>query len=359
MNLTETLREARGAFPDIAFEVLEEIRGTRPLPVGNTKEPGFDFDVELHPLLFEWYFTKTSTHYIREIATSNGSEWLCIGAPSIASLLAQHSGRVQLIDADPEVVSRFPLLSSIDGLYLSEIGDVSGPQLADVVVVDPPWYVGDVLRWLSIARAYTRDGGTIISPIFPELTRPRAWLEREQVLAAASSLGAVELHPASISYSTPRFELESMRALGIPDPGDWRVADLLVIRQTKGTATLSSTAPIRLADRGWSTFRVGTQVVKLKEASSEPGTGPALSPIDGCPDNVLTSVSERDGRRSQIGIWTSRNRVAKVENWHDVASWLGLIQDPMSRSKLLESPPTSPSFQLLLDILDLRDGSPS
>lgn len=314
-------------------------------------EPAFDFREELHPLLYEWYFTRPSTEFVAQIAASAADNWLCLGTPSVASELTKHRGRLQLVDADPAVVGRFKELRGIPGLSISEVGGDRSLSVADVTIIDPPWYLGDVYRWLRIARSNTRDGGTIVAPIFPELTRPAAWRERGEILALAETVGTVELHPTAVSYSTPRFELETLRALGLPDPGDWRVADLLVIRNVQGKPAWPRENAIHLADTGWSTFLVNEQVIKLRIRVTG-GASRALWPIEGCPGNVLTSVSERDPRRASVDLWTSRNRVAQVGNRELIAVWLRLLEDPESRDRLLANPPTATSFQTLLELID-------
>ena len=112
---------------------------------------------------------------------------------------------------------------------------------------------------------------------------------------------------------------------------------------------------VHLADEGWTTFRVDHQVVKLRDRRDEARfeDQPPLESIDGCPGHVMTSVSERDPRRRLIDLWTSRNRVARVRDHETVVKWLRMIEDPATRCRLLANPPSSPSFQTLLQVLDI------
>lgn len=353
-SLTGVLREARGAFPDVVLQLLKLMGFSRELPEAIIREEAYDFSVELHPLLYEWYFNKPSTRLIAEVAASAASSWTCIGTPTIAHELSKHSGYVRLIDADPAVATRFPSLLNIQSLHISEVGDQIPAEKTMVAIIDPPWYAPDVLRWLAVAQRLVENGGTIIAPIFPEMTRPSAWTDREHVLGAASALGDVELHPKVVCYSSPIFELETFRALGISDPGDWRVADLLVIRNVRGHIAPRPETNLRLADRGWTTFTIGRQVIKLRDAPTGSHEFEELLPIDGCPNNTLTTVSERDPRRPLIGVWTSRNRVAQVLDRRTVGVWLKALEDPYARIEILASPPDSASFRLLVDVVGLE-----
>jgi hypothetical protein len=50
-----------------------------------------------------------------------------------------------------------------------------------------------------------------------------------------------------------------------------------------------------------------------------------LAAVVDCPGDVLPSVSLRDRRRVEVGLWTSRNRVAKVYDPLTVAATMDFI----------------------------------
>lgn len=324
-TITELLRHGQGATPDIVLSWLSATYGASHIPTQvlrsqkrNTARP------QLHPLLFEWYFNRDSIEFITEVIAGFDSHILCLGTPSVAAELCRlnQTGSVTLVDADAGVIERFQHLARLDTLHVGELDTFPTGRAYSVVVADPPWYLADTLRWLKVARSHTRRGGTIVMPIFPELTRPTASAEREQLFAAAERIGRPELWPNSLVYETPLFEEEAFRALGINEVGDWRTADLLVIRNVTGPADWPDLGGIHRGLDGWRRFEIGPQVVMLRELETVARTNSVFVPIAGCPKNTLTSVSERDPRRDLIGLWTSRNRVAAVGDTAQAAAML-------------------------------------
>ena len=324
-TITELLRHGQGATPDIVLSWLSATYGASHIPTNvlrsekrNAPSP------QLHPLLFEWYFDRDSIEFITEVIDALNSDVLCLGTPSVAAELCRMSqkGSVTLVDADAGVTERFRSLATLDTLHVGELDSFPVDRPYSVVVADPPWYLADTFRWLKVARRHTRRGGTIVMPIFPELTRPTASAEREQLFAAAERIGRVELWPNSIVYETPLFEEEAFGALGIQELGDWRTADLLVIRNVEGSSDWPDMRGIHRGLDVWRRFEIGSQIVMLRELETVARTNSVFVPIAGCPKNTLTSVSERDPRRGLIGIWTSRNRVAAVGDTAQAAAML-------------------------------------
>ncbi|MXG88419.1 hypothetical protein [Nocardioides flavescens] len=308
---------------------------------------------ELHPLLYEWYFTGHGAEVVAEHARGAGSRWLTVGTPSVASALVGTPGSLALIDANDAVTLRFPNLVGAAQVLIGEVAAVIGRALpSDVVIVDPPWYLADVQRWLSLASQQVDSGGTIITTLFPELTRPSAGRERDNLLAACQRLGRVELRTAAVTYRTPRFELEALKALQLPDPGDWRVADLLIIRdvQRPAAAVAPDSASFHRGLVGWERFVIGPQVVFLSQRHSAADAPASVVPIVSCPGHVLTSVSERDSRRALVSVWTSRNRVATVLDPLQVRGWLQALArgEPAAVTAAAQK---RADAQLLLDLI--------
>jgi Probable N6-adenine methyltransferase len=322
-TLTQLLRAGQGATPDVVLNLLAGVFEADQLPTAVLESVGYPEVPELHPLLFEWYFDAPSVRFIAEVVMGAGHNILCLGTPSVANYLAGAQGRprVTLVDADPGVPHRFPELQRAD-VHVGELDSFVGSTDYSVVVADPPWYLADTLRWLRTAHQRVRQGGTIILPLFPDLTRPEASAERATIFAAAERIGRAELWARKVVYRTPGFEQQAFRALGLPETGDWRTADLLVVRQVHGHAKLGVPNRTHRGLEGWRRFEIGAQVVMLRELETSPHDASVFLPIAGCPRNTLTSVSERDPRRALVGLWTSRNRVAAVGNVREAARLL-------------------------------------
>jgi hypothetical protein len=351
-TITEILRAGNGATPDIVLDVLAGILEVNDLPTRLLESEQFAEVPELHPLLFEWYFDTPSAHFIAEVVLGSGSEVLCLGTPSVASQLvsAQNRPEVTLVDADLGVTRRFPELLHRAHVHIGEIDSFRELRHYSVVVADPPWYVADTLRWLRTAHKWVRRGGTIILPLFPDLTRPEASAERETILAAAEQIGQAELWGSDVIYKTPGFERQAFEALGVGETGDWRIADLLVVRQIQGDANWQIPDRAHRGIEGWHRFEIGPQVVMLRELATSLHDASVFIPIAGCPRNTLTSVSERDPRRALVGLWTSRNRVAAVGNVQTAARLLSYFAGDAPNS-----PRQAPSaWMFLQDLLLAR-----
>lgn len=353
-SFTALVREARGATPDLVYDALRAL-GRPYLAQGLVCSEPFRTRPELHPLLYEWYFTQATANQLARTVSADGPRVACIGTPTVASLMADRARETLLLDADPDVFRRFPTLRRLGNVSITEVGRaLPGRELADSAILDPPWYVHDVLRWLAISARYVRPQGSLYCVLFPELTRPTAQNERAVILEHASRLGSVELLPRVLDYSTPRFELESLAVRGCPHPGDWRIADLLIItgldpRSVWAPAPAPATDPFQ-----WDTFLLGDQVVKLRPQTA-PG-GYRLRAVPGCISNTLPSVSRRDARRAHVDFWTSRNRVAQVGDYNVVADWLEQLQNGLDLRDLAEStqPPCQDELWLLRDLVGAR-----
>src|SRR5205814_2540049 len=97
-------------------------------------------------------------------------------------------------------------------------GDVSRALTlppAGFVVFDAPWYLDDLVRWLTIASHVCRSGGELLFPLFPEWIRPTARNERFTILDLASQIGRVNVQENFLVYSTPQFEAAALAAAGV------------------------------------------------------------------------------------------------------------------------------------------------
>lgn len=353
LSLTELLRAGRGATPDIIFNVLRrKYRGDQ-VPT-EILDPELAPEVpELHPLYFGWYFTRDSMNFIARLGLELGESVACLGCPSVAATLHERSKTlsITLVDADKDVRDRFPSLGNLDELHIGELATFSPKQQYSVTVADPPWYLADCMRWLKQARQTTSDGGTIVMAIFPELTRPSSRKEREVLFNAARRIGDITTYKNAVVYRTPGFEKRSFKELGLPTLGDWRVGDLLLVRNVRGTADWTDLDGAHFGPQGWRQFSIEDQVVMLRDVPTDTDHETVFIPVVGCPNDTLTSVSQRDPRRGLIGLWTSRNRVASVGNVERAAEMLRVIS---SGGEITQSLAESASFRFLRDLLFKR-----
>jgi hypothetical protein len=307
------LNRARGAFPTVVLNRLRSIGLDRKLSPSNptAKEGGVITSPELHPLNFEWYFARNCSDRIAEVLISHSGDVLCMGAPTVAAAVARRGRAAVLLDNNHLVVRRLSRdLRSVKFLRCDLCDELPITTKFPMVFFDSPWYPEPASWWLWQASQVCSPGGLIGFALFPSLLRPRASQERRRILEQASVLGEVSIQEESLLYETPLFEREALAKCGIELCENWRRADLVFIRMDQ-SATLFHPPAARASREEWDSYVVGTQVIKLRR-SNQHKDGRIISAVDGCSDYVFSSVSMRDPRRSEIDLWTSRNRVARV-----------------------------------------------
>jgi len=271
-----------------------------------------------HPLDYEWRFTADASRALLNRAadlTSSGSDVLLFGTPGLAleALTLPIGRRLALLVEPNSVTDRLFALNQATGSPLA-IAFCSGGlprESADAVLLDPPWYLDFVRPMLSAAAHACRADGHILISLPPDGARPTAEADREAVLALGKRLGLalVERVPLSISYETPFFERNALRAAGISTPPQWRRGDLVVFRKVS-VARLPPPNSQRI--RPWTEVSVGRMRLFIgKGGRATVGDADLTSIVAG---DVLPTVSRRDPRRSSVNVWTSGNRVFRTGN---------------------------------------------
>ena len=292
---------------------------------------------ELHARDFEWYFTPACAAELAARAGGRGESVLCLGTPTVAFALldAGHVRRVTLVDRNPLAFRRHRDPVALEARQ----EDLAAARLEagayDAVVLDAPWYLPALCHWLSVAAAAVRPGGRIFLALLPALHRPSARADRATLLARARALGPVSVEPGWLRYATPRFEREALATAGLWVPATWRRADLVeLVVERPTTLTCEPPAP----EPAWVRFVVGTQVIQL-DPSAPSGPGDLLRPLDGhAAEFRYGSISTRDPRRADIGLWTSRSRVARVRRPAVVAALLERLAATGEARALADAP---------------------
>jgi hypothetical protein len=346
----------RGAFPAVVHEqLMRHHLGDRVVEQSGGRDSVWDeHPPELHPLDFEWYFTWQTARDLASLAGSPENSILCLGAPTVAhaAATAQKGTRITLVDANPFVGLRFPEFSN-GRLRRCDVTAFVPTEPADIVFFDAPWYLQDVVRWLSAAVSASKPGALIAFVLFPQLTRPGAPGEIAAILNAASAAGSVEVFEDAVAYETPRFEAEALAAAGLHGCGNWRRGDLVLLRRSNTPHVPVSAHPTAPAT-SWLTFVIDSQVVKLNTGARDDGEGPWLQPVADRDDFTYASVSARDPRRCKIDLWTSRNRVARVSHFSILRSVLSLLENGISLPQAVSSVVVSPErYQLAEKLVQL------
>jgi hypothetical protein len=316
----------KGVFPGELLQCRPELKGAWATPQGPSIPTYYP---ELHALNYEWYFTsQTAENLVQEFVSPHGLT-VCLGTPTVASAAVRKDKNIILVDQNPAVLTRFPGLSWSSELHLMNAADAGRLSLkADALIFDSPWYLGDILAWLSASSCLVRLGGTIVFALYPSLIRPTAQLERDFVLEVASAIGDVKIMEDSLAYETPLFEAEALKACGFSFVGEWRRGDTVVIRDTRPLELSLPNLPCRSeVDGQWESFLIGSQVLKLRAKTQQESTRYFQSFLEPVGESfAFASVSVRHDRRNEADLWTSRNRVAKTRDRNTLRSILRQLQ---------------------------------
>jgi hypothetical protein len=233
---------------------------------------------------------------------------------------------------------------------VAELPGLLGGRKFPVIVMDPPWYVSHFKFWLGKAATIAAANAAVLTPVFPELVRPQAVAETSYLRRTLEQLGCVQFVPESVSYETPFFEREALLALRIPELPSWRVADLAILRIAGLKQVIADPPP----ESAWDRFLFGSQVIGLR-LDSGAGEGITVKPVYEDGSFLRRSVSARDPLRDTIGLWTSRNRVARITGTERVRLFLRALSsgEPAGRSiaRIARNAAEADSLQLLLALI--------
>lgn len=324
-SFAQVLRELPGVYPTAVLAALDRAvakgavrpdhadRLRREASDGEDKSPCRRSHLPLpHPIDYEWRFSPTTSRELLDLANSLSrpqDEIFLFGTPSVAFEAMSHpmDRAVAFLGPDNAVTKRLVALNvAMDSLLkIALCTDVLPRDVAQVIIIDPPWYLDFVRPMIMSAAAACREGGYILASLPPAGARAKAALDRARLFQLADRLG-LELHkefPLSVEYDTPFFEANALKAAGIAALRAWRRGDLVIFRKRVPQATLQPRAAQR--PTRWREVQVG-QMRLFVGAAARTGSCGLVSLIAG---DVLPTVSRRDERRRAALIWTSGNRI--------------------------------------------------
>jgi hypothetical protein len=351
-------RMSLGAFPTLVKETLEapDLPGldVLPLPPGDepvlpepvpcaadglaSGEPAPWEDDELDPVDAQWYFDLPSVRLITTVFPAGTASVVALGTPTVAAVAAESVPHVTLVEISPRFCTP-DLPSWVDGRDVATVSHnldekrFEGTGDADVVVMDPPWYIENYRAWLHSAVASCRVGGLIAVALPQVLTNRRSVPEREKILELLRFIGPVEMMENVLTYVTPSFELAVLEADDLQFLRRWRRADLALV--TVKRRWLPYEFP-SVRDIHWVYREVRGRVVR---SCHEPEHGSGL-PVIG-PTNPGTEHWQTDPRMeyrltgvgrnylwsSGANLVTSRGRAAAVQRWGALPRILDRLQE--------------------------------
>ena len=293
-SFLEICRRSQGAFPTLVARFANA-------PIADSHSYYDPRTPYPSPARGEWYFTRSTSQML---ASHLGVSPLLVGTPSVAELLVNAT----LIDSSPWVRERFVLHGSI--LLINQpVEETDDVPSSDSAIIDPPWYGGAIEDWLTRASHAVKPGGTILVPLMGELTRPEGRADRAAVRTAMERIGTFEIVERAVEYSTPRFEECAMAAAGITLGGPWRIADLAIVKNDRP----SPRSEIDRRPGEWTDHRMGDDIISVRSSDEMDTTLPNPGgEIKGLV--TLDSVSRRHPLLQEANLWSSRNRIARVDD---------------------------------------------
>ena len=311
-----------GAFPTVVKATLgglsvgdraaAYLAGRQPAPVDSAP---WEHD-ELDPVDAEWYFDVPSVRRILSEFPQDTRSVVALGAPTVAAMAADVIREVTLVDISPRFWSA-EMPTWLDASKVERIRHDLDEKVydgipADVVVMDPPWYMENYRAWLKSAVMVCRDGGLIVVPLPQMLTNRRSLPEREELMRLLKSIGPVKVKDDALTYVTPSFEAAVLQTSELGFLTRWRRADLALVEVQERNLPYKFR---RFGGGGWNYRKVCGQVVRTWGEMPREGALPIIGPTDPRRGYRMTSVGRNDIWSSSANLITSRGRAATVRAW--------------------------------------------
>ena len=318
-----------GVFPTIAREGVERLIAASMIPVhlavekptwgantdSGSEVPGMP---TANPLASDWRFTRdTAGDLLERVIASTGptQRIALLGAPSVYKLAAMREAprKFILIDQNRSLDFRDSLPPPGNKFCPWDLRkDINELPPVQVVLADPPWYEEETLAFLRASARICADQGIVMLGSAPAGVRPDIREERERVIAAAaeSGLKLLDIEPLALSYATPFFEHNALRAAGFAHVApNWRRGDLLTFGRTGASRPGPVNPTASIAE--WVQADVRGATIWVRPGSQSTFVDPRLVPL--VPEDILPAVSRRDGRREAADVWTAGNRIYRCD----------------------------------------------
>lgn len=327
-NFTDILASMPGVYPTAALGAIRRLAKRGHINTSNAAklvhqakhQPQQSTSYELlpppHPLNYEWRFDKaTSRNLLKEafgVCGSSSDRTLLLGTPTLAlaAMDMDVAGHATFLGERNAITRSISQMSRVRSQALETIDSISQSSVGEFrsVVLDPPWYDECILEMLPLAARACTQGGHVFLVAAPLGARRSSIAHRKELLQIAHRCGLslVSETQSFARYQTPFFEANALKAAGLALPGDWRSADLLVLR--KSIVGHQDSFPPVPVERTWAEVAIGRMRV-LIDLSQDDAPCQAVQLQSIMPGDVLPTVSRRDARRAKANVWTSGNRV--------------------------------------------------
>ena len=266
-----------------------------------------------HPLDYDWRFSYETALKLLDYATalSKPADTVALlGAPSLFNITAGDFSNRKIILLDKNAAKYIAQAKDPSTLYQCNLLRDDLPAIkAQVVVVDPPWYLHQMRSFIWAATRIANVGGQMLMCLPAAGSKSGVIDEVNEALNWAERIG-FQMHwieKGALTYDSPLFERNALRAEGIRRiPSDWRRGDLALLSYKDKVPVLR---PLVLPEEEWVQVQIqGVEIRIRPQIQDGQFHDPVLIPIVGG-RNVLPSISRGDPRRKMTDIWTQGNRI--------------------------------------------------
>ena len=187
---------------------------------------------------------------------------------------------------------------------------------ADVVVMDPPWYLNYYQLFFDRAAMMSGLNTRIMCIMPPKFTKAKTESETSLLLEVLKKdYGFVKKNyfTGVVTYHTPPYEQNVLKANGICcNPENWRMGDLLIAEKVYNIIN-TCTCDFNINEPEWDEVCVNNIRIKYRLCESKIyNYNIELERI--FRDDIYPSVKRSFGGKKNINVWTSGNRVFWCNN---------------------------------------------
>ena len=282
----------------------------------------FNFLKTPHPLDFEWRNSTASLNYligiVQELNNVNDNI-LFLGMPTLfaTACLKDIPQKVTLVERNTQILKGLSSINTDENRFKIIDADIFKVKPKDIgtyycVMMDPPWYTPHFFQFMWLAAQCVENGGIVGISLPPINTRPIIGEERILWYSFCQQQGLCleNLYSQKLHYAMPFFEFNAFRAAGIENILPfWRKGDLALFRKIENK--IIERPPIEELKDSWierefETVRFRVNVKDDHEINSDIKIEHIIK------GDILPTVSTRDERRKHANVWTSGNRIFRV-----------------------------------------------
>ncbi|MET3982003.1 hypothetical protein ABIB62_004621 [Mucilaginibacter sp. UYP25] len=340
----ELFSRSKGAFPDVVFRIAKSLTDLPHADEIEKNPRAGDALPEPNPSNFDWRFDHGTIKSICDLLPKyQVSRIGLFGTPSLYLPLSKQYANVTLFDINNlllEAINKNEQVNIVDINHL----DTSIYGKFNCIIMDPPWYLSYYQNWLQKANELLFDGGILITTLFQEFLRPGAGAELEQILAQANAGGDVRILNNTVRYMTPEFEKRIFKLKHIPVGGNWRIADLMIVKKQR----LMQLPVIAIPKDNWTRILLNRKVIAIRQEAEAMPISVSLPFATGA---QLLTVSDRDPVKKKVNLLTSDNVGLVLTGTARITGFLDGLAHGQDRSALAEKLNIDPDEKIALDTL--------